>query len=356
MKTFTRSDLEALCARIAPVDQESAREAQRLLDGKTKPRRSLGMLEDLACAYAAIRRVPAPPMPSKALIVMGADHGVAAEGVSAYPQEVTAQMLLNFASGGAAINVLARHAGALVRVVDIGVKTPVVHPSIVSARVAAGTASFLHGPAMSEAQALAALFVGVEQAQALAREGVSAIGLGEMGIGNTTASTALTAVLTGAPVPEITGFGTGITDGVKRRKVEVIEAAIKLNAPNARDALDVLQKLGGLEIAGLAGVVLGAASSGVAVVLDGFIASTAALVAARIAPASRDYMIASHRSAEPGHRAVLRALEKQPLLELDMRLGEGTGAALAFTLLDATLKVLHEMATFESAGVSDSGA
>lgn len=351
-----RAALREACRAIEPADAAAALAAQARLDRKTKPRKSLGALEALACRYAAIRRDPAPALPVKAIVVMGADHGVADEGVSAYPQAVTAQMLLNFAAGGAAINVLARHAGAEVHVLDLGVKEPVVHPGIVAARVAAGTANMVHGPAMTEAQALCALRVGLEHAEALARRGVTAIGLGEMGIANTTAASALTAALTGAPVAEVTGPGTGLSDAARARKVEVVARAIERNRPAPNDPLAALQALGGLEIAGLAGVTLGAARARVAVIADGFIASVAALIAARLAPAARDYLIASHRSTEPGHGAVLRALELTPLLELGMRLGEGTGAALALTLLDAALKIQLEMATFEGAGVSDSGA
>lgn len=351
-----RAALHAACNAITACDETIARITQERLDQKTKPRKSLGALETLACRYAAIRGTAQPALPSKAVVVMGADHGVAEEGVSAYPQAVTAQMLLNFAAGGAAINVLARHAGAEVRVVDIGVKEPVAHSAVVAARVTAGTANFVHGPAMTEAQVLRALCTGIEQAAALAASGVTVIGLGEMGIGNTTASSALTAVLTGASVEEVTGTGTGISDAAKLHKAQVIARAIQVNRPDPSDALEVLRTLGGLEIAGLAGVVIGAARAHVAVIIDGFIASTAALAATRLAPNAGDYLIASHRSTEPGHRMVLRALEREPLFDLGMRLGEGTGAALAMTLLDAAVKVLLEMATFESAGVADSGA
>lgn len=351
-----RERLSARCSAIQELDEAAARAAQARLDQKTKPRKSLGTLEALACRYAAIRGEACPALPRKAVVVMGADHGVAAEGVSAYPQAVTAQMLLNFAAGGAAINVLARHAGAEVRVIDIGVKEPVVHDAITPARVAAGTANIATGPAMSEAEVLRALCTGIDVAEQLAAEGVTVIGLGEMGIANTTASSAITAVLTGAQVAEVTGTGTGISDAAKLHKAQVIARAIQTNAPDPKDALEVLRTLGGLEIAGLTGVVIGAAAARAAVVVDGFIAGVAALVATRLAPRSAGYLIASHRSSEPGHRIVLRALEQTPLLDLGLRLGEGTGAALAMTLLDAALKISLEMATFESAGVSDSGA
>jgi nicotinate-nucleotide--dimethylbenzimidazole phosphoribosyltransferase len=355
----TAIDIQALAARIAPTDGAAAAEAQQLLDAKTKPPRSLGRLEDLACQLAAIRgdATPAPARPAKAIVVMGADHGVAAEGVSAYPQEVTGQMLLNFARGGAAINVLARQAGARVVVVDMGVAHPAAAAGdaplpIRAHRIAAGTANFARGPAMTRAQALAALAAGAGVAEELARDGIGLIGIGEMGIANTTAASALAAVFTGAPPEEVTGRGTGIDDATLRRKVEVVRRGLELNRPDAADAVDALAKVGGFEIAGLAGVVLGAAAARVPVVIDGFIASVAALAAVRIAPRAGGYLIASHRSVEAGHRVVLQALGARPLLDLDLRLGEGTGAALAMPLVDAALAIAAEMATFASAGVS----
>jgi nicotinate-nucleotide--dimethylbenzimidazole phosphoribosyltransferase len=344
------------CAAIRALDPAISERVQAKLDAKTKPRRSLGRLEDLACQYAAILGTDSPPLPNKALLVMGADHGVAAQGVSAYPQEVTAQMLLNFARGGAAINVLARHAGAQVLVVDMGVKEPVIDAGIESARIGPGTRDFSLEPAMSRAQAEAAVIVGIEIAQRLAAMGTHVVGLGDMGIGNTTSSSALTAALTGATVDEVTGFGTGISDAVRMRKIEVIRKALQLHRPNRNAPFAVLQQLGGFEIAGLTGFVLGAAAQRMAVVLDGFIASVAALIAVRLAPHAAGYLLPSHRSVEAGHRIVLRELGKLPLFDFEMRLGEGTGAALAMTVLDASVKVLHEMATFAAAGVTDAGA
>jgi nicotinate-nucleotide--dimethylbenzimidazole phosphoribosyltransferase len=349
-------DIGALAARIKPTDAAAAAEAQRLLDAKTKPRRSLGRLEDLVCHLAAIRGVGSPPAArlTKAIVVMGADHGVAAEGVSAYPQEVTGQMLLNFARGGAAINVLARQAGARIVVVDMGVAhPPPARPEIRASRIGPGTANFTRGPAMTRAQALSALSTGATLAAALARDGIGLIGIGDMGIGNTTTSSALAAVFTGAPPEEVTGRGTGIDDATFKRKVDVIRRGLEVNRPDPLDAIDALAKVGGFEIAGLAGVTLGAAAARVPVVVDGFIASVAALAAVRIAPDAAGYLIASHRSVEAGHRLVLKALGKIPLLDLDLRLGEGTGAALAMTLVDSALAIAGEMATFESAGVSD---
>jgi nicotinate-nucleotide--dimethylbenzimidazole phosphoribosyltransferase len=350
-------ELKQVCARIVAVDRDIAEQTQRLLDDKTKPRRSLGRLEDLACQLAAIQRTTAPVISEKAIVVMAADHGVAAAGVSAYPQEVTAQMLLNFAAGGAAINVLARHAGARLVVVDMGVKQPLAErPEIRQARVGPGTEDFTQGPAMTREQAVIAVEVGMQLAEELVADGVTLIGIGDMGIGNTTASSALAAVFTRSAPDEVTGRGTGVDEAGLVRKLRAIERAIEINEPDARDPLDTLAKLGGFEIAGLCGLVLGAAAARVAIVLDGFIAGAAALVAVRLVPEAGEYLIASHRSVEPGHRRVLSALGARPLLDLDLRLGEGTGAALAMSLVEASLRVLQEMATFSAARVSDSGA
>jgi nicotinate-nucleotide--dimethylbenzimidazole phosphoribosyltransferase len=346
-------------AAINPIDRSIAARTQQKLDAKTKPRRSLGRLEDLVCQYAAIVGSDAPPLPKKAVVVMGGDHGVAKRGVSAYPQEVTAQMLLNFAAGGAAINVLARHADAQVLVVDMGVVAPTAAPNVIDARIAAGTADFTTEPAMTRAQAERALQTGIDLAERLHRDGATVVGLGEMGIGNTTSASALTAVLTQSAVEEVTGFGTGIDEATRQRKIQLIRDGLtrhNLQGQMPRDAIEVLAALGGFEIAGLAGVVLGCAALRMAVVLDGFIASVGALVATHIAPTAREYLLPSHRSVEAGHGLVLRALEVKPVLELEMRLGEGTGAALAMTLLDAGLRILDEMATFEAASVTDTGA
>jgi len=350
-------ELEEARSRIAAIDDAVAAEAQRLLDAKTKPRRSLGRLEEIACRFAAARGTPRPPLPDKAIVVMGADHGVAARGVSAYPQEVTRQMLLNFARGGAAISVLARHVGARVVVVDMGIVEPLPEArEIVSRRIGPGTRDLSAGPAMSREQAVAALEAGIAIAAGRVAEGVTLLGVGEMGIGNTTSASALLAALTGAAPAEVTGRGTGVDDEALARKVEVVARGLEVNRPGASDPLDCLAKLGGFEIAGIAGAVLGAAAARVPVVIDGFIASTAALVAVRLEPRVAGYLIASHRSIEVGHALVLRELAVEPLLDLRMRLGEGTGAALAMGLVDASLRILHEMATFASAGVSDSGA
>jgi nicotinate-nucleotide--dimethylbenzimidazole phosphoribosyltransferase len=365
--------LEETCRAIAPVDDEAARRMRQCLDDKTKPRGSLGVLEDLACRMAAIYRTEAPPLPRKAVVVMAADHGVAEEGVSAYPAEVTAQMVRNFAAGGAAINVLARQAEARVVVVDMGTRTSkewggrseekenTPHSSLLTphsslSSLGPGTANFTRGPAMSRETAVRGLEIGIGVAGELAAEGTGLLGIGDMGIANTTSASALTAVLCGEAVERVTGHGTGIDDAGRQRKIQAIERALAVNRPNPADPLDVLAKVGGFEIAGLAGVLLGAAARRLPVLLDGFITGAAALIAVHLCPAVRGYLIASHRSVEPGHQAILRELELRPLLDLDMRLGEGTGAVLAMYLVEASLRIVHEMATFTAAGVTDSGA
>jgi len=349
--------LQELIASIEPVAQDTAAQTQALLDNKTKPRRSLGRLESLACQYATARGETQPAMPRKAIVVMAADHGVAAEGVSAYPQEVTAQMVLNFVSGGAAISVLSRQVNAELVVVDMGVAQPVEAKLLVrSVRIGAGTANMTQGPAMSVEDALRAIDAGVALAGKLADRGVTLIGLGEMGIGNTTSASALVSVFTGKAPSEVTGRGTGIDDAGLAHKIGVVERAIDVNKPSAASPLETLAALGGFEIAGLVGLILGAASRRVPVLIDGFITVASALVAARLAPAVHGYLIASHRSVEPGHVHAMCALGVEPLFDLQMRLGEGTGAALAMSMVDASIALLREMATFESAQVADTGA
>ena len=344
--------LQTTLAAIREPDAAAAAEARRKIDLKTKPLGSLGRLEEVACAVAGIRRAAAPEMPVKAMVVMAGDHGVAAEGVSAFPQEVTAQMVLNFAQGGAAINVLSRQVGARLLVVDVGVKGDLpALPGVRSARVAKGTRNFAEGPAMTRDEAVQALEVGIAVAEELIRDGVTLIGLGEMGIANSTPAVALTAAWTGRPVAALTGRGTGIDDATLAHKVSVIERALRVNA-GATDPIDVLARLGGLEIAGLAGVVLGAAARSVPVLTDGVIATAGALAAARICPAAAGAILASHSSVEVGHRVQLEALGKRALFDFDLRLGEGTGAALAMAFVDASVRILREMASFEDAGVS----
>lgn len=350
------AEIAALAAQIPVADARAARAAQAAIDGKTKPRGSLGRLEQVAVWYAGIRGTAEPALSVKAIAVLVADHGIARAGVSAYPQEVTGQMLLNFDRGGAAINVLARAANAELIVADFGVAgPPAASTRIRQDRVAAGTADFTTGPAMTRQQAADAVSRGVALADELVARGVTLIGTGEMGIGNTTSSSAIAAVYDAASVADLVGPGTGLDAAGIARKRALVETALAFHRPQASDPLGVLAAVGGFEIAGLAGVILGAAGHGTAVVLDGFITGAAALVACRIAPAARGYLLASHESREPGHRHVLKALGLEPLLRLDLRLGEGSGAALAMPLVDAAVRILREMASFESAGVTDTG-
>jgi nicotinate-nucleotide--dimethylbenzimidazole phosphoribosyltransferase len=297
---------------------------------------------------------PFPSVERKAVIVMAADHGVAQEGVSAYPSDVTAQMVLNFVRGGAAINVLAHQARARVTVVDIGVNADFEQmPGLVRRKVRCGTRNMAQGPAMTREEAGQALQVGVDVLNEEAANGLDLVATGDMGIGNTTPSSAITAVLTGLPVAQVVGRGTGIDNQGLERKVKVIEQALQVNQPDRNDALDVLHKVGGLEIAGLAGVMIAAASRRIPIVVDGFISTASAMIAVSLAPGVREYLISSHQSVEIGHQAMLKHLKLKPLLDLNLRLGEGTGSALAFHLIEASTRILREMATFEEAGVSD---
>jgi nicotinate-nucleotide--dimethylbenzimidazole phosphoribosyltransferase len=348
-----RPDIAAIIATISLLDTTAMAAARARQEQLTKPTGSLGRLETLAIQIAGITGQEQPVLANKAIVVMAGDHGVTAEGVSAYPAEVTPQMVLNFLRGGAAINALAGIVGARVVVVDIGVASPLDHPGLLSRKVATGTANMAQGPAMTRDQTEEAIAVGIAVVEALAREGVQMVATGEMGIGNTTAASAITAVLTGSSPAEVTGRGTGIDDAQLAHKIAVIERALAVDAPNRDDGLDVLAKVGGLEIAGLVGVILGGAAHRMPVVLDGFIAGSAALVAEKLCPQVRDYLIAGHVSVERGHRVLLEALGLAPLLDLDLRLGEGTGAALAMGIIDGALVAHRQMATFAEAGVSE---
>ena len=322
-------------------------------DALTKPQGSLGRLEELSIRVAGIRGKAAPRLEHKVVITMAGDHGITAEGVSLYPQEVTAQMVRNFLRGGAGINVLAGHIGARVVVVDMGVAAALKsHPNLVDRKIGYGTANMARGPAMTRSQAIRCLEAGIEIAQMERARGMDIVGTGDMGIGNTTASSAIAAALTRRPVAELTGRGTGLSEEMVRQKVKVIKQVLALNKPNAEDPVDVLAKVGGFEIGGIAGVILAAAAGRVPVVLDGFISGAAALIAAALQPKVKAYLIAAHCSAEKGHRAVLQSLGLSPLLDLNLRLGEGTGAALGISLVEAAVRLLNEMATFQEAGVS----
>ncbi len=344
--------IDRAIAAIPPPDESARRKARVIQSRLTKPEGALGRLEELHVWAAGVLREATPPMPPRTIVVAAGDHGIARQGVSAYPAEVTSQMVLNMLAGGAAINVLAKHAGAEVRVVDAGVDGEIDHPRLVIAKVRRGTGDITCRPAMHRDEAEALIERGIALAQAICTPATTAIGLGDMGIGNTTSAAALTSAMTGASPAESVGRGTGIDDAALARKVQAIERALDLHAPNSNDPLGVLACVGGCEIAFLAGVALGAASSGAPVVLDGYPTTAAALIAGAMAPASVAYMVASHRSPERGHGLALAHLGLPPVLDLQMRLGEGTGAALAMTLLEAALRIPREMATFDSAGVS----
>lgn len=346
--------LSEVVSKVGPLNGEAAGLARVRQGFLTKPPGSLGRLEDLSIQLAGIFGTERPRLRGKTVIVAAGDHGVVAQGVTGYPQEVTAQMVGNFLAGGAAVSVLARHAGVRLMIVDAGVAAELPpHPELQVVHVGSGTADITLGPAMSRAQAERCLLAGVDLAQKAAESGADLIGTGDMGIGNTTASSAIASALTGRPPDETTGRGTGRTPREVRHKIEAVERALSVNRPDPQDALDVLTKVGGFEIGVLAGVVLGGAMERRAVVIDGFISGAAALVACGLCPAVREYLVASHRSAERGHRIVLRHLGLRPLLELNMRLGEGTGAVLAMGIVEAAAACLDEMATFGDAGVSD---
>jgi nicotinate-nucleotide--dimethylbenzimidazole phosphoribosyltransferase len=346
--------LDETVARIGRIDQTLAARTQARLDHLTKPQGSLGRLEELAKQIVAITGNETPETRNKVIFTMAGDHGVAREGVSAFPPEVTAQMVYNFLRHGAAINVLAAHVGARVVVVDMGVAADLEpHPELITRKTGYGTQNMVHGPAMTRDQAIRAVETGIEIFEAELSSGIDLAGTGEMGIGNTTPSSAIAAVITGRPVEEVTGRGTGIDDQGLTHKIGVIQRALEVNRPNREDALDVLHKVGGYEIGGLAGIILAAAAKRVPVVIDGFISGAAALIAYRLEPAVKDYLIAAHRSVERGHGIVLDYLGLDPLLDLDLRLGEGTGAALGMSLGEAAIRILIRMATFQSASVSE---
>lgn len=340
---------------IPLLDEAAMEEAQRRLDILSKPKDSLGKLEDFARKIAGITGLASPRIKNKIIFIMAADHGVAGEGVSLFPQEVTGQMIRNFLNGGAGVNVLARHAGCRVVITDVGAaeKISAANSGFVDKKIAFGTKDFVVGPAMSEDEAIASLRAGMQVfAEEYAKGRIDIAGLGEMGIANTTAASAITSCITGAKAEEVTGRGTGISDEKLKMKVEIIERAVRINNPDPKDPFDVLKKLGGFEIGALAGVVLAAAAKRVPVVVDGFITASAALIATQISPRAADYLFASHNSVEKGHAVALRWMGLEPMLDLKMRLGEGTGACIGISLIEAGVKILNEMATFEGAGVS----
>jgi nicotinate-nucleotide--dimethylbenzimidazole phosphoribosyltransferase len=346
--------LEQTIETIQPLDSAAMDAARARQNTLTKPPGSLGRLETLSIQVAGITGQPRPVLRDKAVITCAGDHGVVAQGVSAFPQEVTPQMVYNFLSGGAAINVLAQHVGARVVVVDAGVCAEFeAQPGLAIKKVAPGTADMTRGPAMSRAQAVRAIEAGIEVLESELARGLDIVATGDMGIGNTTPSSAIVAAITGQDVASVTGRGTGIDETQLAHKVAIIERALAVNRPDPSDALDVLSKVGGFEIGAITGVILGAAAHRIPVVVDGFISTAGALIAGELAPAAREYMIAAHASVEIGHRATLAHLGLSPCLDFDLRLGEGTGAALVLSVVEAACKVLDEMATFGEAGVSD---
>jgi nicotinate-nucleotide--dimethylbenzimidazole phosphoribosyltransferase len=339
---------------IKPLDKEVMAQAQARQDILTKPQGSLGKLEELSVQLSGIQGKPIPQIRHKAIITMAGDHGVVAEKVGNWPQEVTAQMVYNFLGGGAAINVIARQVGARIIVVDMGVASELeTNPQLLSRKVSPGTQNMCLGPAMTDEQAIKAIETGIEIIKDEVAKGLDIVGTGDMGIGNTTASSAICAVITGKPVAEVTGRGTGITDEQLVHKIEVINRALTVNRPDPSQPLAVLSKVGGFEIGGLVGVMLAAAAHRIPVVIDGFISGAAALIATSLAPRLKDFLISAHLSAESGHRLLLEHLGIKPLLTLDMRLGEGTGAALAIFLAETSARILDEMATFAEAEVSE---
>lgn len=346
--------LKKTIAGIGELDEVAMKKAKKRQDTLTKPLESLGVLEELSIRVAGVTGNPMPCIREKVIVTMAGDHGVVVEGVSAYPQEVTPQMIYNFVKGGAGINVLARHVGARVVVVDMGVAADLKSdPCLVNKKVAYGTRNMTRGAAMTYEEAIKSIEAGIEVVEDELKKGVDVIGTGDMGIGNTTASSAITAAITKEPIEEVTGRGTMVDDATFKNKIKVIEKALYVNKPDPGDAVDVLSKVGGFEIGGLTGVILAGAANRVPVVLDGFISGAAALLAFRLEPRVRDYLIASHRSVEVGHNIMLDYMQLKPLLDLNLRLGEGTGAALGINLIEAACKILTEMATFADAGVAE---
>jgi nicotinate-nucleotide--dimethylbenzimidazole phosphoribosyltransferase len=346
--------LDKVLKAIKPLDKPAMASARRRQDALTKPPGSLGRLEELSIQLAGIQGKPIPQIKHKAIITIAGDHGVVAEKIGNWPQEVTAQMVYNFLGGGAGINVLALQVGARVVVVDMGVATELEpHPQLLSRKIAAGTKNIALGPAMTREQAIKSIETGIEIVTSEVSKGLDIVGTGDMGIGNTTASSAICAVMTKRPAAEVTGRGTGLTDEQLAHKIGVVKSALAVNNPDSSDPIDVLAKVGGFEIGGLAGVMLGGAAHRIPVVIDGFISGAAALIATVLSPGLKDYLIAAHVSAETGHRLLLEHLGLAPLLDLGMRLGEGTGAALGIFLAEAATRILAGMATFPEAGVSE---
>lgn len=347
--------IEETIRRISHIGTQVMEEAQKRLDNLTKPKQSLGKLEDFAKRIVGITGNLTPSLNCKVIFTMVADHGVASEGVSLFPQEVTGQMIYNFLNGAAGVNVLARHTGSRVIVVDMGaaVRIKTEKKDFVDKKVAFGTKNMTLGPAMTKEEVIRSIEAGIEAfEEERARGPIDIVGLGEMGVANTTAASAITSCITGAKVEDVTGRGTGISDRQLENKIRIIKKALKINVPNPKDSIDVLQKVGGFEIGGLAGLILAASAEKVPVVIDGFITASAALIASEIAPLSKEYLFASHNSVEKGHIIALKWMGLEPMFDLKMRLGEGTGACLGISMIEAGVKIMTEMATFDGAGVS----
>jgi nicotinate-nucleotide--dimethylbenzimidazole phosphoribosyltransferase len=344
--------LETTLEKIRPLDRSIEAEAQRRLDSLTKPPGSLGRLEELARRISCIQGQVPPRLGRKLLFVFAADHGITDEGVSAYPKEVTAQMTYNFLGGGAAINVLARYHGVDVEVVDMGVDYQFQKPGgLLDLKIRRSTNNFARGPAMARAEAVQSIEAGIQLVEKTASDNSFLLGAGEMGIGNTSSAAAIFCALTGLAVRDVTGRGTGVDGETWARKVAAIERGLKLNRPDPGDPLDILTKVGGFEIGAMTGVMLGAAACRVPLILDGYISGAAALLAVRMSPSVREMLIASHLSGENGHRSMLDELRLIPFFDLGMRLGEGTAACITMGLAEAAVKIMREMATFDSAGV-----
>ena len=349
--------MENIIKNIGGLKSDLLHRAQKKLDCLTKPQGSLGRLEEIAKQVVGIKDCEKPSLNNKVIFTLAADHGVTEEGVSAYPGEVTAQMVYNFLNGGAAINVLARHAGARVVIVDMGVAAKMQNAkckmqNFKDKKIGFGTKNMVKGPAMTKEKAVKSIEAGIELLEEELKKGVDIVGAGDMGIGNTTSSSAITSCITGKEVEAVTGTGTGIDPARLQHKIEVIKKALKINKPNSQDAIDVLSKVGGFEIGGLAGIMLAAAYHRIPVIVDGFISGAAALIAYALQPKVKNFMIASHSSVEKGHKIVFNHIGLEPLFDLQLRLGEGTGAALAMHIVEAGVKILQEMATFEDAEVS----
>ena len=348
------SKIEQIISKIKPIDKSVLETTQKRLDNLTKPLGSLGRMEEFAKQIVAISGKKNPVLKNKVIFTLAGDHGIVEEGVSAYPKEVTPQMVYNFLNNGAGINVLSKHVGARVVIADLGVaeELKTKNEKLKIKKIGLGTKNFTKGPAMVMEDAVKSIEAGIELVEEELKNGLDIIGTGEMGIGNTTPSSAITSVICNMEVEKVTGKGTGIDNKTLENKIIAVKKGIKVNNPNPKNGLDVLAKIGGFEIGGLAGIILAGAANRIPVIIDGFISTSAALIAVTIAPNVKDYIIAGHCSQEPGHKLQLQWLGLKPVLDLDLRLGEGTGAVLAINIIDASCKILNEMATFDSAGVS----